>query len=57
MSFSQWRQRACVVLALARLAAGNSVTQVAIELGYESSAAFSAMFRRVLGLAPSSYLG
>ncbi|VTR55576.1 transcriptional activator FtrA [Serratia fonticola] len=40
MSFSQWRQRACVVLALARLAAGNSVTQVAIELGYESSAAF-----------------
>jgi AraC-like DNA-binding protein len=30
---------------------------VAIELGYESSAAFSAMFRRVLGLAPSSYLG
>ncbi|WP_375540732.1 helix-turn-helix domain-containing protein [Serratia silvae] len=56
-SFPQWRQRACVVLALARLAAGNSVTQVTIELGYESSAAFSAMFRRVLGLAPSSYLG
>jgi AraC-like DNA-binding protein len=57
MSFSQWRQRACVVLALARLAAGSSVTQVALELGYESSAAFSAMFRRVLGLAPSAYLG
>jgi len=56
MSFTQWRQRACVVLALAQLAEGRSVTQVALELGYESSAAFSTMFRRVLGQAPSSYL-
>ncbi|CAI2513227.1 HTH-type transcriptional repressor of iron proteins A [Serratia ficaria] len=56
MSFSQWRQRARVVLALAQLAAGRSVTQVAMEMGYESSAAFSTMFRRVLGRAPSSYL-
>ncbi|CAI1031459.1 AraC family transcriptional regulator [Serratia quinivorans] len=56
MSFSQWRQRACVVLALARLAEGNSVTQVALEMGYESSAAFATMFRRVLGQAPSCYL-
>ncbi|OJT45502.1 AraC family transcriptional regulator [Serratia plymuthica] len=57
MSFSQWRQRACVVLALAQLTEGNSVTQVALELGYESSAAFATMFRRVLGQAPSCYLG
>lgn len=56
MSFSQWRQRACVVLALAQLAEGSSVTQVALELGYESSAAFATMFRRVLGQTPSCYL-
>lgn len=48
MPFSQWRQRACVVLALALLAEGCSVTQVAMEMGYDSSAAFSTMFRRVL---------
>ena len=56
LPFSQWRQRACVVLALALLAEGRSVTQVAMEMGYDSSAAFSTMFRRVLGQAPSSYL-
>ncbi|MCS3406923.1 helix-turn-helix domain-containing protein [Serratia sp. AKBS12] len=56
LAFSQWRQRACVVLALSRLAAGEGVTQIAWELGYENSAAFSAMFRRVLGQTPSSFL-
>lgn len=56
LSFGQWRQRACVVLALSRLAAGHSVTRIALEMGYESPAAFATMFRRVLGCAPSVYL-
>ena len=56
MSFVQWRQRACVVLALARLAAGEPVTRIAMDFGYDSPAAFSTMFRRVLGQSPSTYL-
>lgn len=56
MAFSQWRQRACVVLALARLAAGDPVTRIALDFGYQSPAAFSTMFRRVLGRAPTEYL-
>lgn len=56
LSFSQWRQRACVVLALARLAAGEAVTRIALDLGYDSPAAFSTMFRRILGQAPSVWL-
>ncbi|VVO42121.1 AraC family transcriptional regulator [Pseudomonas fluorescens] len=56
LSFSQWRQRACVVLALARLAAGEPVTRIALDFGYESPAAFSTMFRRVLGEPPSVWL-
>lgn len=56
MSFLQWKQQACVVLALARLAKGEPITRIAIEFGYESPAAFSAMFRRVLGQPPSDYL-
>ena len=56
MSFSEWKQRACVVLALARLADRQPVTQVALALGYDSPAAFSAMFRRVLGQAPRDFL-
>jgi len=56
LSFSQWRQQACVMSALARLAEGDSVTRIALDLGYESPAAFSTMFRRVLGHAPSAWL-
>ncbi|MDF3199826.1 helix-turn-helix transcriptional regulator [Pseudomonas sp. 1912-s] len=56
LNFLQWRQRACVVQALARLASGESVTRIALDLGYENPAAFSSMFRRVLGHAPSTYL-
>ena len=56
LSFSQWRQRACVVLALARLAAGEPVTRIALDFGYDSPAAFSTMFRRVLGHAPSVWM-
>ena len=47
--------RACVVLALARLAAGDPVTVIALDFGYQGPAAFSTMFRRV-GAAPSAYL-
>jgi len=56
MSFAQWRRRACVVLALARLVEGEPVTAIALDLGYESGAAFSAMFKRELGHAPSEYV-
>jgi AraC-like DNA-binding protein len=56
MAFSEWRQRACVVLALARLASGESVTAIALDFGYQSPASFSTMFRRVLGRPPTEYL-
>lgn len=56
LSFSEWRQRVCVVLALARLAAGDAVTAIALDYGYQSPAAFSTMFRRVLGRPPTAYL-
>jgi len=55
MSFGEWRQQACLLVALPRLAAGQPVTSVALDLGYESPAAFSTMFKRLLGMAPSQY--
>jgi len=45
-----------VVQALARLAAGEAVTRIALDFGYDSPAAFSTMFRRILGQAPSVWL-
>lgn len=55
MSFMDWRQRACVLAALPRLAAGVPVTVIALDLGYGSAGAFSTAFRRVLGAPPSRY--
>lgn len=57
LSFVTWRQQACALSALPRLAAGDPVTTVALDLGYDNPAAFTAMFRRVLGAPPRAYLG
>ena len=55
MSFGLWRQQACLLAALPRLAAGEGVTTVALDLGYDSPAAFSTMFKRLTGVSPSRY--
>jgi AraC-like DNA-binding protein len=55
-SFAAWRQQACLLAALPRLAAGERVTLVALDLGYDNPAAFTAMFKRSLGLSPRHYL-
>ncbi|OBY74818.1 AraC family transcriptional regulator [Acinetobacter gyllenbergii] len=56
MSFSNWRQQACLLNALTRMELGQSITHVAIELGYSSSSAFTAAFKRSLGVAPRFYI-
>jgi AraC-like DNA-binding protein len=55
-SFAVWRQQACLLAALPRLIAGVPVTLVALDLGYDNPAAFTAMFKRSLGLSPRQYL-
>jgi AraC-like DNA-binding protein/mannose-6-phosphate isomerase-like protein (cupin superfamily) len=56
LSLSAWRQQACLFAALPRLTNGEPVTSVALDLGYDSVAAFTTMFRRILGAPPSRYL-
>ncbi len=55
MTFGEWRTRTRLVLCLQRLASGVSILEVALEHGYQSPSAFSAMFKRELGYAPSHY--
>ena len=55
LTFRQWRQQARLLDALTRLAAGQPVTTVALDLGYESPSAFIAMFKRALGETPGRY--
>ena len=55
MSFGQWQRQVCLLAALAKLGAGEPVTRVAMDLGYDSPSAFTAQFRRSLGVPPSRY--
>jgi AraC-like DNA-binding protein len=57
MTFAEWRRRARLQRALAWIAEGRPIVKVALELGYESPSAFSAMFRRELGAPPSQFRG
>lgn len=57
LSLATWRQQACLFTAVPRLANGEAVTSVALDLGYESVAAFTTMFKRMLGASPRSYVG
>lgn len=55
LRFSDWVRRAKLLAGLQALAAGTSVLDVALALGYDSPSAFSAMFKRALGVSPSDY--
>lgn len=56
ITFARWKQQARLLEAIRRLAEGTPVTTVAMDLGYESASAFSAMFRRSLGIAPRAFI-
>jgi len=56
MSFATWRQQVRLMDALSRLATGHSVTSTALDVGYNSPSAFTAVFRRTFGVPPTHYL-
>jgi AraC-like DNA-binding protein len=56
-SFVNWRQQLRIIAALPKLAAGEPVINVALDLGYETPGAFTAMFHRITGVLPSKYFG
>lgn len=55
MTFGQWRQQARLLLALERIAVGEKVIDIALELGYDSPSAFTSMFRKQFGKTPSQF--
>ncbi|MCH4271522.1 AraC family transcriptional regulator [Kerstersia gyiorum] len=57
MSFGAWRYRLRLLTAMEQLAYGASVTQAALEVGYESASSFIAAFRSMFGKTPAKYFG
>jgi len=52
MSLGEWRQRSRMCRAIALLAAGGSVKDVALEVGYETPSAFVSAFKKSVGATP-----
>jgi len=55
MTFGKWRQLSRMLHALRLLAAGEPVTTVALEVGYDSTSAFISAFKTALGTTPGRY--
>lgn len=55
MTFGQWRRQARLLEAVRKLADGESIINISIDLGYDSPSAFTAMFRKSLGKTPSQF--
>jgi len=55
MSFGVWRHQLHVGLGMQKLASGSSVTNVALDLGYQNVGAFISMFKRMMGVSPARY--
>ncbi len=56
MSFGRWRRQLHVILSLQRLAKGESVQTIALDLGYENASGFVTMFRKAVGKPPARYM-
>src|ERR1700733_2435692 len=55
MSFGRWRLRHRMITALEQLAHGDSVSNVADAVGYETPSSFIAAFRDTFGTTPTAY--
>jgi AraC-like DNA-binding protein len=54
MSFGAWRRKVRLHNAIEEIVAGQPIARVAARSGYRSASAFSAAFRRSMGVAPSA---
>src|SRR5690606_17308182 len=55
LSYRGWIQQMHIVLELSQLAQGQAISHIATLLGYTSTSAFSAMFKRHLGYSPQKF--
>jgi AraC-like DNA-binding protein len=57
VSLVAWRQHVRLLDSLSRLSMGQPVTNVALDVGYESLSAFTTVFQKTFGMPPSRYAG
>lgn len=57
ITYSDWKQRLNIQIAIKQLYQGESIRNIAAHLGYESSSAFIYMFKKHMSVTPKNYLG
>jgi len=57
LSFRRWHNQARLLKAFELFNQGQSLTQVALDVGYSGPSAFAKMFRRTMGKAPTAMRG
>mgnify|MGYP003385946748 CR=1 FL=1 len=55
LSYRTWRQRLNIQIAISQLSNGQTVHNIALNLGYETASAFIHMFKKNTGVTPSFY--
>jgi AraC-like DNA-binding protein/quercetin dioxygenase-like cupin family protein len=55
MTFRIWRQQIRLLMSLEKLAKGEPVTNVAMDVGYNTTSAFITAFRQTFGITPNIY--
>lgn len=56
LTYSQWRQRLNIQVAIKHLAQQDDIASIAALLGYQSSSSFIYMFRQQIGISPKQFL-
>lgn len=56
LTFNEWRQRLKIQIAIRQLYEGESVSNIAFNLGYETPSAFIYMFRKNMQVTPRQFL-
>ena len=56
LTLGEWRQRSRITRAIALLAGGSDVKDVALEVGYETPSAFVVAFKKYVGRTPGQVL-
>lgn len=56
MNLGKWRQQMRLMASIQFLLQGKSITQAALESGYESLSAYSVAFKKTFAYPPSEFL-
>lgn len=55
LNFGPWKQRMRLLQSVMMLRSTKSITEIALELGYSSTSAFTYAFRQLFGVSPTQY--